>query len=119
MRLAVLGLGNMGRAFAAVALEKGHQVTVWNRSPDRAGDLVSSGATEADTPEGAAADSDVTLVVVPDDDAVLDICRGAGVLGALPPHAVLAIVSTVAPETVRHLAAVGPVSRVLDAPVVC
>jgi 3-hydroxyisobutyrate dehydrogenase-like beta-hydroxyacid dehydrogenase len=117
MRLAVLGLGNMGRAFAAVALEKGHQVTVWNRSPDRAGDLVSSGATEADTPEGAAADSDVTLVVVADDDAVLDVCRGAGVLGALPPHAVLAIVSTVAPETVRHLAEIGPVSRVLDAPV--
>jgi 3-hydroxyisobutyrate dehydrogenase len=117
MRLTVLGLGNMGRAFAAVALEKGHQVTVWNRSPNRAADLVSSGATEADTPERAVADSDVTLVVVADDDAVLDVCRGAGVLGALPPHSVLAIVSTVAPETVRHLAEIGPASRVLDAPV--
>jgi 3-hydroxyisobutyrate dehydrogenase-like beta-hydroxyacid dehydrogenase len=117
MRLAVLGLGSMGRAFAAVALEKGHQVTVWNRSPKRAADLVSRGATEADTPERAAADSDVTLVVVADDDAVLDVCRGTGLLGALPPHAVLAIVSTVAPETVRHLAEIGPAGRVLDAPV--
>src|ERR1700684_3734971 len=117
MRLTVLGLGNMGRAFAAVALEKGHQVTVWNRSPNRAADLVSRGATEADTPEGAAADSDVTLVVVADDDAVLNVCRGADVLGELPPHAVLAVVSTVAPEPVRHLAEIGPAGRVLDAPV--
>jgi 3-hydroxyisobutyrate dehydrogenase-like beta-hydroxyacid dehydrogenase len=117
MRLTVLGLGSMGRAFAAVALEKGHQVTVWNRSPDRAGDLVSSGATEADTPESAVADSDVTLVVVADDDAVLDVCQSAGLLGAFPPHAVLAIVSTVSPDTVRHLADIGPSGRVLDTPV--
>ena len=85
MRLAVLGLGNMGRAFAAIALEKGHQVTVWNRSANRASDLVSQGAMEADTPESAVADSDVTLIVVADDDAVLSVCHGAGgVLEALP-----------------------------------
>ena len=118
MRLDVLGLGNMGRAFAAVALEKGHQVTVWNRSPNRATDLVSKGAIEAETPERAAADSDVTLIVVADDDAVLSVCRGAdGVLDALPSEAVVVIVSTVAPETVRHLAEIGPGGRVLDAPV--
>ena len=118
MRLAVLGLGSMGDAFAALALEKGHQVTVWNRSPDRAAELISNGAVEADTPGLAAADSDVVLVVVADDDAVLSVCEGAdGVLNALSPAAVLAIVSTVAPETVRHLAEVGPGDKVLDAPV--
>jgi 3-hydroxyisobutyrate dehydrogenase len=118
MRLAVLGLGNMGRAFAAIALEKGHQVTVWNRSANRASDLVSQGAIEADTPETAVADSEVTLIVVADDDAVLSVCHGAGgVLGALPPGAVLAIVSTVAPETVRQLADADPKFRVLDSPV--
>ena len=56
MRLTILGLGNMGRAFAAVALEKGHQVTVWNRSPNRATELVSNGAIEADTPDRAVAE---------------------------------------------------------------
>jgi 3-hydroxyisobutyrate dehydrogenase len=118
MRLAVLGLGNMGRAFAAIALEKGHQVTVWNRSANRASDLVSQGAMEADTPESAVADSDVTLIVVADDDAVLSVCHGSGgVLEALPPGATLAIVSTVAPETVRQLAGAGPRDRVLDSPV--
>ncbi len=109
----------MGRAFAAVALEKGHQVTVWNRSANRATDLISLGAVEAETPETAVANSDVTLVVVADDDAVLDVCQGAGgsVLEALPPGAILAIVSTVAPETVRRLAEAGPRDRVLDSPV--
>ncbi len=108
----------MGRAFAALALDKGYQVTVWNRSADRASDLVSRGAIEADTPQSAAADSDVTLIVVADDDAVLSVCRGAGgVLDALPPEAVLSVVSTVAPGTVRQLAEVGPRDRVLDSPV--
>jgi 3-hydroxyisobutyrate dehydrogenase-like beta-hydroxyacid dehydrogenase len=118
MRLAVLGLGNMGRAFAAIALEKGHQVTVWNRSANHATDLVSHGAIEADTAETAVADSEVTLIVVADDDAVLSVCHGAGgVLEAFPPGATLAIVSTVAPETVRQLADAGPRDRVLDSPV--
>jgi 3-hydroxyisobutyrate dehydrogenase-like beta-hydroxyacid dehydrogenase len=119
MRLAVLGLGNMGQAFAAVGLEKGHQVTVWNRSANRATDLVSQGAIEVERPEMAVADSDVALVVVADDDAVLDVCQGAGggVLEALPPGAILAVVSTVSPETVRRLAEVGPRDSVLDSPV--
>lgn len=118
MRLAILGLGNMGRAFASRALEKGHQVTVWNRSRDRAAELISNGAIGADTPDEAVATSDVTLVVVADDDAVLSVCHGAGgVLESLRPGGSLAIVSTVAPETVRRLAELGPRDRVLDSPV--
>jgi 3-hydroxyisobutyrate dehydrogenase len=108
----------MGRAFAALALEKGHHVTVWNRSANHASDLVSQGAIAADTPQAAVADCEVTLIVVADDDAVLSVCHGSGgVLGALPPGATLAIVSTVAPETVRQLAGAGPRDGVLDSPV--
>ncbi len=108
----------MGRAFAAVALERGHQVTVWNRSPGRAGELVSKGAIEADTPRRAVEGSEVTLVVVADDDAVLSVCQGdAGVLEGLASEGILAVVSTVSPETVRELAAAGPRDRVLDCPV--
>jgi 3-hydroxyisobutyrate dehydrogenase-like beta-hydroxyacid dehydrogenase len=118
MRLAVLGMGSMGRAFAARALEKGHQVTVWNRTPDRAADLASGGAVEAPTPKEAVAGSEVVLVVLADDDAVLSVCLGEhGVLESLPSGAVLAIVSTVSPDTVCRLAAVGPEGAVLDSPV--
>jgi 3-hydroxyisobutyrate dehydrogenase-like beta-hydroxyacid dehydrogenase len=118
MRLAVLGLGRMGRAFASRALQKGHHVTAWNRSPGRAGELVARGAVEAATPAEAAAHAEVTLVVVADDAAVEEVCLGKhGALGSLAADAVLANVSTVAPETVRQLAEAGPAGRVLDTPV--
>jgi 3-hydroxyisobutyrate dehydrogenase len=118
MRVAVFGMGNMGRAFAARALERGHHVTVWNRTPDRAADLMAGGAVEIHSPEEAVADSEVVLMVLADDDAVLGVCLGEhGVLNSLPPEATLAIVSTVSPDTVRRVAEIAPEGAVLDAPV--
>ena len=118
MRVTVLGMGNMGRAFAARAIETGHQTTVWNRTPGRVTDLVASGAIESNTSMEAVAGADVVLVVLADDAAVLDVCRGdEGALASLEPDAVFANVSTVSPETARRLAELGPEDRVLDAPV--
>jgi 3-hydroxyisobutyrate dehydrogenase-like beta-hydroxyacid dehydrogenase len=118
MRVTVLGLGNMGYAFAGRALERGHQVTVWNRSPGRATELLASGAVEAASPKAAVTDADAVLVVLADDAAVLDVCLGDdGPLASLGPAAVFANISTVAPETARRLAAAGPEGRVLDSPV--
>ncbi len=118
MRVSVIGMGSMGRAFAARALETGHEVTVWNRTANRADDLISSGAVEALSLEEAAAGSDVVLIVLADDDAVLSVCLGDnGVLSSLPSGATLAIVSTVSPDTVRRVAGMAPGGAVLDAPV--
>jgi 3-hydroxyisobutyrate dehydrogenase-like beta-hydroxyacid dehydrogenase len=108
----------MGRAFAARALEREHHVTVWNRSPGRATDLVALGAAEAASPSEASLGADVVLVVLTDDAAVLNLCLGDdGVLAHLGPNTVFVNVSTVSPETARQLAAAGPAGRVLDAPV--
>ena len=86
MRITVLGLGNMGRAFAARGLETGHQVTVWNRSPGRAAELVENGAVEAKSPEAAVSGADAVLVVLADDAAVFDVCLGShGALASLGP----------------------------------
>jgi len=118
MRVAVFGMGNMGRAFAARALETGHQVAVWNRTANRAADLVSSGAVEARSPKEAVRDSDVVLMILADDEAVLGVCLGEhGALHSLPAGATLAIVSTVSPDTVRRVAEAAPEGAVLDAPV--
>src|ERR1039458_5427032 len=117
MRITILGMGNMGRAFAARAIETGHQTTVWNRTPGRVAALVASGAIEANT-STATAGADAVLVVLAADAAVLDVCLGDdGVLASLEPDAVFANVSTVSPETARRLAELGPEGRVLDAPV--
>ena len=118
MRIAILGMGNMGRAFAARAIETGHQTTVWNRTPGRVTALVASGAIEVNTSTTAAAGADAVLVVLADDAAVLEVCLGDdGVLASLEPDAVFANVSTVSPATSRRLAELGPEGRVLDAPV--
>jgi 3-hydroxyisobutyrate dehydrogenase len=118
MRVAVLGMGNMGRAFATRALERAHVVTVWNRTAGKVDDLLAQGALEADSPRAAGAGADAVLVVVADDVAVLDVCLGDdGALASLGPTAVVANISTVSPDTARRLAETGPAGRVLDAPV--
>ena len=118
MKISVLGMGKMGRAFAARALDRGYDVTVWNRSPGKADELVAHGAVAADSPTAAVPDADAVLVVLADDAAVLDVCLGDdGVLAALGPAAVFSNISTVSPTTAKLLAEAGPDGRVLDSPV--
>jgi 3-hydroxyisobutyrate dehydrogenase-like beta-hydroxyacid dehydrogenase len=118
MRLTILGLGGMGRAFATRAVATGHAVTVWNRSPGRDTELVAAGATAAGTVAEAVDGAELTLVVLADDAAVRSVCLGPdGALAALGRGGVLANVSTVAPDTNRELAAAGPAGRVLEAEV--
>ena len=62
----VLGLGEMGRALAARLLDRGHPVTVWNRSPGRADALVAAGAREANSLHGAVTSSRLVIVCVRD-----------------------------------------------------
>ena len=44
MKLSFIGLGSMGSAMAARLVEAGHEVGVWNRSPEATEPLVASGA---------------------------------------------------------------------------
>ena len=48
MRIGVAGVGKMGAAIAARLIEVGHEVAVWNRTPDKAKAV--AGATVAATP---------------------------------------------------------------------
>lgn len=73
MRIALLGLGRMGRAVGHRLIGTGHDLTVWNRSGDKAGELVAKGATEADTPEAAIGSSDAVFVSLSNDAAVRDL----------------------------------------------
>jgi 3-hydroxyisobutyrate dehydrogenase-like beta-hydroxyacid dehydrogenase len=118
MRVTVLGLGSMGRAFASRAMQQGHDVTAWNRTPGRAAELVAAGLTVAPAVADAVAGADVVLVVLADDTAVTEVCLGPdGALAALGDGAVLANVSTVSPATARRLADAGPAGWVLDSTV--
>ncbi len=105
MRIAVIGMGKMGHAVAGRLLDAGHDVTVWNRSPGRADDLVERGATEAAAAAEAVVSAEVVLVSLADDAAVLSVATGEeGVASALGESAVLVDMSTVSPETAARLA---------------
>ncbi|MEU9675591.1 NAD(P)-binding domain-containing protein [Streptomyces parvus] len=66
----VIGLGQMGSALAAALLDRGHPITVWNRSAEKAQSLVARGARQAATPEEAVAASPLIIVCVLDYDAL-------------------------------------------------
>ncbi|MBB1245566.1 NAD(P)-dependent oxidoreductase [Streptomyces durbertensis] len=65
----VLGLGPMGRALSRALLAAGHTLTVWNRTPGRAGELLELGAKEAASPADAVSAGDLVIVCVVDYDA--------------------------------------------------
>lgn len=64
--ISVIGLGAMGQALARCLLERGHTVTIWNRTPGKAASLIALGAREVMTAADAVAASGVTLICVLD-----------------------------------------------------
>ncbi|MEM9801970.1 MAG: NAD(P)-dependent oxidoreductase [Planctomycetota bacterium] len=121
VRVAVLGLGGMGSRMAGRILGAGHDVTVWNRSAERAAGLVERGASRAATPREAASGADVVLSMVRDDDASRGVWLGAdGAAGGLRAGAIALEASTVTPNWIAELArAVESMgAALLEAPVV-
>ncbi|HEX2034685.1 MAG TPA: NAD(P)-dependent oxidoreductase [Chloroflexota bacterium] len=118
MQLTVIGLGRMGQAIAGRLLDKGHGVTVWNRTPGREAALVARGARPAPSTAAAVAGAEVVITSLSDDAAVLEVCLGeGGIVAALGEAAILVDMSTVSPRTSRQLAEAVPGSRFVDAPV--
>lgn len=110
MDVSILGMGRMGQVLAGRLLDGGHRVTVWNRSPGRAGELVDRGADEAPSVADAARGADVVVTMLANDEAVRQVALGDdGVVAALGDHAVYADSSTVSPDLSGELArAAGP-----------
>jgi 3-hydroxyisobutyrate dehydrogenase-like beta-hydroxyacid dehydrogenase len=118
--LAFVGLGAMGSRLARRLLAAGHQVVGWNRTPDKARDLVAAGLTLAKSPRGAAEGAEAVFTMVTDDSALRAVTLGPdGVVAGLTANAVLVEMSTVSPTVVRELEA--PVrargAALLDVPV--
>lgn len=117
-RVAVLGLGAMGRAIAARLLGAGHDLTVWNRTPRRDDELVASGARRASSPDEAVSDREAVITMVTDGPALEQVLFGdGGAVSAIPHDATLIEMSTIGPTALASVAQrLAPVA-VLDAPV--
>lgn len=82
MKIGFLGLGNMGQAIAANLLKGGHQLWVWNRSPEATKPLVELGANAATEPAEAFA-VDVVFSMLADDKALRSVLLDSGLLKQL------------------------------------
>ena len=105
MRIAFLGLGNMGAPMAQNLLRAGHEVSVWNRTAAKAEALEATGAKAAHTPAEAGRAAEIALSMLADDDAVRAAVLHAGGLAEGLPHGALHVsMSTISVAFSRELA---------------
>ncbi|KFM64947.1 putative oxidoreductase GLYR1-like protein, partial [Stegodyphus mimosarum] len=83
-KIGFLGLGKIGQGIVKNLLHSGHQVTVWNRTPQKVENFVRAGAQSGMTPGDVIAASDITFCCVSDSKAAKAIVFGnCGVLKEL------------------------------------
>jgi len=105
MKIGIAGLGRMGTAIAERLMETGHELTVWNRTPEKMRPLADAGAEAAATPSDLAGRVDAVLTILTDALAIDAVYRGPeGVLAADLRDKLVIDMSTVRPETEMRLA---------------
>jgi 3-hydroxyisobutyrate dehydrogenase-like beta-hydroxyacid dehydrogenase len=104
MRIAIVGLGRMGRGFADRLLDEGHEVSVWNRTPGRADALQERGARVMGSADDVGDDVDVVFLFLADDQSTLDVAAPNGEARASWAQTLVANTGTVAIEVITALA---------------
>ena len=97
-----IGMGHMGSHMAPRLISAGYHLTVYDRTKEKAQAI--AGATVAETPEEAAAQSDIVISIVTNDPALEEVMFGPdGVLAGTHAGSVIIDMSTVSPHTSRRL----------------
>jgi 3-hydroxyisobutyrate dehydrogenase len=120
IRAGFIGLGSQGAPIARRIVDGGFPLTIWARRAASLEPYADTAATPAASPAELGAASDVVgICVLADDDVVDVVLRNDGVLAGMAPGGVIAIHSTIHPDTCRRLAdaAAARDVRVIDAPV--
>ena len=115
-----IGLGVMGRSMARHLLEAGYELSVYNRTKERAAEAIERGAQWGDSPGDVAAASDIVITMVGYPHDVEDIYFGDdGIIARAPSGSLLLDMTTSTPSLARriHAAAAERSVAALDAPV--
>ncbi len=86
MNIGLIGLGQMGRGIAHRLLDRGHTLSVWNRTAAAAEPFRQRGAVIAAEP-GGLFDADVVITMLADDAAVEAVWITSGLLQRMPAAA--------------------------------
>ena len=119
-RVGFIGLGSQGGPMARRIVEDGIPTVLWARRQETLDGYSDTAAEFASSPADLAARVDIACVCVVDDAGVEEVVAGAdGLLSAMAPGGVVAVHSTVHPETCRRLAeqAAAKGIALVDAPV--
>jgi 3-hydroxyisobutyrate dehydrogenase len=105
MKVGIAGTGRMGSAMAQRLMSVGHELTVWNRTPDKTRELAAAGAAVATSPAALAEKVDVVLTILTDDKAIAALYNGpGGLLSGKVAGKLFIEMSTVRPEVEVALA---------------
>ncbi|MEW6130452.1 MAG: NAD(P)-dependent oxidoreductase [Acidobacteriota bacterium] len=106
MNVGFIGLGKMGSAMARNLIRAGHEVTVFNRTPERAKELQSAGARVAQTP-AEVCKGEAVITCLADDEAVTQVVSGeTGIAEGLTDGAIHLSMSTLSVHQVEQLKAI-------------
>jgi 3-hydroxyisobutyrate dehydrogenase-like beta-hydroxyacid dehydrogenase len=95
MKVGFIGLGNMGLGMAGTLLKARHELTVYNRTPEKAKPLVEKGARKAASVADACK-GDVVITMLADDNAIESVLFGdAGMLANLSKGGIHVSASTI------------------------
>lgn len=100
-RIAYLGTGLMGSPMALRLVGAGHEVTVWNRSPEKTAPAVEAGATRADTPAEAVQGADAVMCCLMNAKAVEAVVFGPDGVASAPGAPILIDFSSMDPELTK------------------
>ena len=115
MRVGFAGLGRMGRHMAANLAIAGHEVTVWNRSPEKAEGL---DCAIAPTPRALADAAEVVVTMLADDTSSKVVHFGPDGLFVGRRAKVFVEMGTMSPDHIAALVGAAPAgAKVIDAPV--
>ncbi|MCV7031793.1 NAD(P)-dependent oxidoreductase [Mycobacterium sherrisii] len=120
MRVGFIGLGNQGGPMARRIIESGFPTTLWARRPASVAAFDDTPATIADSPAELAAASDLICLCVVRESDIDEVAGGEhGLLAGVMPGSVIAVHSTVHPDTCKSLAKKADAKgvSVIDAPV--
>ncbi|MEO0947856.1 MAG: NAD(P)-dependent oxidoreductase [Cyanobacteria bacterium J06641_5] len=120
MKIGFIGLGIMGSRMAANLHDRGYELVVYNRSPQKTEPLVAAGAVAATNPTAVATQVEILITMLAHPKAVREAALGeGGFLRQLAAGTTWIDCSTVHPSFAREMAAAAQAQQVrfLDAPV--
>ncbi len=105
MKIGIIGIGMLGEAVAQNLLNLGFDVSVYNRTKEKAVEVEKNGATVMNSPKAVADNSELIIIIVKDASAVKEVSFGKnGITESENKKLIVADMSTIEPSESREIA---------------